>query len=59
MAGPDALYVFGDLHYVSAKTMKIIHTIIAIACLALALVGLVIGCLLGQPVTLFKEDDKL
>ncbi|MEI6493691.1 MAG: hypothetical protein WCO94_14170 [Verrucomicrobiota bacterium] len=45
--------------------MKIIHilkeaayAVVAVACLALALVGLVVGCLLGQPITLFKEEDK-
>ncbi len=65
MAVLGALYAFGDLYYVSTKTMKIIHilkeaayAVVAVACLALALVGLVVGCLLGQPITLFKEEDK-
>ena len=45
--------------------MKIIHilkqaayAVVAVGVLAVALVGLVVGCLLGQPVTLFKEDES-
>ena len=59
------LYVFGDPHYVSAKTMKIIHilkqaayAVVAVGVLAVALVGLVVGCLLGQPITLFPAPEE-
>lgn len=44
---------------------KILNTIkeaacavVAVGCLALALVGLVISCLLGEPISLFTEEDK-
>ena len=54
----------GDGIPISTKTMitkikKAACAVVATACLALALVGLVIGCLLGQPITLFPpQEDK-
>ena len=37
--------------------MKILYSIAAVGILAVALVATVVGCLLGQPITLFKEED--
>lgn len=36
----------------------LLYGIIAAACLASALVGLGISYLLGQPISLFKEDER-
>ena len=57
--GAGALYVHGDLHYVSAKIMKqIVYATIGLCCLAVGLVAGIIGLLLGQPITLFPPHGK-
>ena len=55
--------IHGDVIHLSTNTMKnpikdTACAVIAVACLALGLVGLVIGCLLGQPISLFTKEDK-
>ena len=45
--------------YVRCKSMKkILCTIIGAGLIPLLLVGLIIECLLGQRVDLFKEDER-
>ena len=47
MEGESALYVFEDLHYVFAKTMKILNTIAAIAVFCFSLVIVLLVAALG------------
>ena len=47
MPSPGVLYVFEDLHYVFAKTMKILNTIAAIAVFCFSLVIVLLVAALG------------